>query len=105
MKRIMRKALAMTLALALTLPPAAGASWALGTELHAAGTTLGPGVHSMKQRLWSATYSDLRTEQYITYTPTEGVRPVVAYGAKVADRQTLTQMAQTLESEGTSHGV
>ena len=100
MKRIMRKALAMTLALALTLPPAAGASWALGTELHAAGTTLGPGVHSMKQRLWSATYSDLRTEQYITYTPTEGVRPVVAYGAKVADRQTLTQMAQTLESEG-----
>lgn len=100
MKRITRKALAMTLALALTLPPAAGASWALGTELHAAGTTLGPGVHSMKQRLWSATYSDLRTEQYITYTPTQGIRPVVAYGAKVADRQTLTQMAQTLESGG-----
>ena len=44
--------------------------------------------------------SDLRTEHYVTYTPSADVTPTVAYGTKVTDRVTLTGMAQQLESQG-----
>lgn len=49
---------------------------------------------------WSDTYSDLRTEYYVEYSPNASVVPTVAYGSKVTDRVTLSGMAQTLESQG-----
>lgn len=102
MKQIARKALAMTLTLALLLTsaPAALASYALGSELHTVTQSLGEGVEVTRQYLWSATYSDLRTEHYLTYTPAEGIRPALLYGDSITGKQTLTAMAQSLEREG-----
>lgn len=102
MKTIFRRALALAAALTVLLSalPEAGASWALGTELHQSVDQLGPGVTLTTQSLWSASKSDLRTERYVTYTPTPGVTPVVWTGDAFWTRRTLTQMAQTLENQG-----
>lgn len=61
---------------------------------------LSQGTELGKNIFWSDTYSDLRTEHYITYAPNENVTPTVAYGSKVLTRATLTSMAQGLESQG-----
>lgn len=87
-------------AVTLSLAPTAGASQALGTEIHTVTQTLGEGVELTRQYLWSATYSDLRTEHYLTYTPSEDVSPALVYGSKITGKQTLSAMAQTLEAEG-----
>lgn len=100
MKKQMMRVLALGLAAALALPPAALASDALGSELHKVTVPLARGTEVVKQSLWSATYSDLRTERYLTYTPTEGVRPALAYGSKISTRATLNDMAKDLESQG-----
>lgn len=98
-KRSIRAA-AFALAALLTLSPAASASQALGTEIHLGQTHLAEGVEYTRQYLWSATYSDLRTERYIEYTPNELVQPVVAWGGSVLEKSTLTALAQGLEAEG-----
>lgn len=100
MKKRRSRVLALVLAAVLTLSPAAAASQALGTEIHTVTLPLAKGTEMTKQNLWSATYSDLRTERFLTYTPTEGVRPVVAYGAKITTRATLSEMAKELENQG-----
>jgi hypothetical protein len=100
MKQKLKRAAAVVLAAVLTLGPAASASQALGTELHVSRTQLAQGVEYTSQSLWSATYSDLRTENYVEYTPNSLVQPAVAYGSKVLSTQTLTSLAQSLESQG-----
>lgn len=99
-KSILRRSLALCLTAAMTLAPAASASQALGTEVHTVTLPLAQGVEMTKQNLWSATYSDLRTERFMTYTPSEGIRPVVAYGEKITTRATLSEMARSLEAQG-----
>ena len=99
-KSILRRSLALCLTAALTLAPAASASQALGTEIHTVTLPLAQGVEMTKQNLWSATYSDLRTEHFMTYNPSEGIRPVVAYGEKITTRATLSEMARSLEKQG-----
>ena len=95
-----RKLTALGLSLALILPQTALASDALGHDLHTAGRPLSQGTALTTGWFWSDTYSDLRTERYLTYTPNEAVTPTVAYGSNVVDKATLTAMAKTLESQG-----
>ena len=49
---------------------------------------------------WSTAYSDLRTENLITYTPNKTVTPIVTYGDVLTDRSSVAAMAGTLETEG-----
>lgn len=102
MKRpFLRRAAALGLALLMTAGSTfASASEALGWELHTGKVTLSQGTDLDKTIFWSDTYSDLRTEYFITYTPNEAVTPTVAYGAKVLSKATLSSMAKTLESQG-----
>lgn len=77
----------------------------LGVPGHGLGRTyraapLSQGASLGKNVFWSDTYSDLRTEYYVEYSPNASVVPTVAYGSKVTDRVTLSGMAQTLESQG-----
>jgi len=92
--------LAAGLALSLVMGQAALASDALGHDLHTALTALSAGTTVTRGYFWSDTYNDLRTERYVTYTPNEAVSPTVAYGANVLSRETLSQMARTLEDQG-----
>ena len=100
MQRKMTKITALALAALLTLGPAASASQALGTEIHMATAHLAQGVDYTRQYLWSATYSDLRTESYFTYTPNDLVQPAVAYGDTVLSKNKLSALAQQLTQEG-----
>lgn len=95
-----RKLTALGLTLALILPQTALASDALGHDLHTANRPLSQGTALATGWFWSDTYSDLRTERYLTYTPNTAVTPTVAYGDNVIDKATLTAMAKALESQG-----
>ena len=99
MKQFLRRGAALGLALAMTVT-AASASQALGWDLHTGTAPISVGTTLTTNYFWSDTYSDLRTEHYVTYTPSTDVTPTVAYGTKVTDRVTLTGMAQQLESQG-----
>lgn len=96
----MQKLTAAGLALSLLLGQTALASEALGWDLHAGTTVLSEGATLTRGYFWSDTYSDLRTERYVTYTPNETVQPTVAYGAAILEKATLSAMAQALEAEG-----
>ena len=103
MKKYARRVTALALALALAAGAAgqtAFASWALGTELVGRTTELAEGVSLTALKLWSASKSDLRTENYITYTPGGGVAPVVYSGTYVASRNTVAAAAAALEDQG-----
>ena len=99
MKQWIRRGAALGLALALTVT-AASASQAMGWDVHTGRAPLSQGASLGKNVFWSDTYSDLRTEYYVEYSPNASVVPTVAYGSKVTDRVTLSGMAQTLESQG-----
>lgn len=95
----MKKLLSLCLALTLLVTPAM-ASQALGWELVRSETVIGPGVSLTTQKLWGDSRSDYRTEQFVTYTPGQGVSPVVAYGPSIPAKATLTSMAKALEEYG-----
>ena len=98
-KRLTALALALTL-MAGALGQTAFASWALGWELVDRTAELTEGVSWTAQRLWSDSKSDLRTENYITYTPGSGVTPMVYSGDYVASWKTMMAAAADLESQG-----
>ena len=100
MKRFGIRATALTLAVLVGLSPAASASVALGDELHGGTVSLAPGSDLVEQVFWSNSKSDLRTERYISYSPADGVFPVVVYGDKLMSRQDLAAMAKSLEAQG-----
>ena len=50
--------------------------------------------------MWSASRADLRTENYVTYTPSASLSPVVSYGTSVQSKQSVYTMAKNLESGG-----
>ena len=99
MKQFLRRAGALALAFAVTAS-AASASVALGWNLHTASLPISQGTALDKTIFWSDTYSDLRREFCVTYTPNPDVTPTVAYGDKVLTKATLTEMAASLESQG-----
>lgn len=100
MKRTAKTLTALGLSLALLAPHAALASEALGHDLHFAQAALSEGTGLTTGWFWSDTYSDLRTERYVTYAPNSDVVPTVAYGDTVLSRSTLTSMARKLEQAG-----
>ena len=103
MKKYAKRLTALTLALTLlagALGQTAFASWALGSELVGRTAELTEGVSWTAQRLWSDSKSDLRTENYITYTPGSGVTPMVYIGDHVASWKTMMAAAADLESQG-----
>lgn len=102
MKHFSRKFLSLVLALALlgSLSLPALASDALGEDLTARDTLLNQGTQLSTNVFWSTAYSDLRTENLITYTPNRDVMPIVTYGDVLTDRSRVSDMAKTLEAQG-----
>ena len=102
MKHHIRKLTSLLLSLslisALTLP--AAASNALGEDLSAKDTPLHQETQLSTNVFWSTTYSDLRTENLITYTPNKAVTPIVTYGDALTDRSSVADMAALLEDDG-----
>ena len=99
MNKMIRRGVALGLALAVTVT-AASASNALGWDLHKSSVPISQGTALGTNIFWSDTYSDLRTEYFVSYTPNTNVVPTVAYGDKVLSKATLSGMAQSLESQG-----
>jgi len=102
MKAPSRKLLSFVLsaALLLTLTQPAAASIALGDDLAARTETLHHGVELAEGTFWSNTYSDLRQENYVVYTPGTVVTPVVTYGDYVTATGTVSAVAKKLEEQG-----
>lgn len=102
MKTRSRKLLSILLSftLLLSLVPAASASEALGDDLALRSTTLGQGAELAEGTFWSNTYSDLRQENYIVYTPSTAVTPIVTYGDYVTATSTVSTAAKALEAQG-----
>jgi exopolysaccharide biosynthesis protein len=99
MKKILKRGLALCLALCLIVPQVF-ASDALGSDRYGRTVELAAGTTVTENSLWSATYSDLRTERYVTYTPSSSVTPVVWYGSTVVGTAKLTTAAARLEAQG-----
>ena len=82
---------------ALSLP--AAASEALGEDLSAKDTVIHEETQLSTNVFWSTAYSDLRTENLITYSPNKTVTPIVTYGGVLTDRSSVADMANALEGE------
>lgn len=102
MKQFSRRFLSLFLALALlgSLSLPAAASEALGEDLTAKDTLLNQETQLSTNVFWSTAYSDLRTENLITYAPNRDVTPIVTYGDVLTDRSTVSAMAKELEEQG-----
>lgn len=103
MKRYGIRLTALALALVLaagTMGQTAFASWALGEEITERTVQLAEGVTLTNQSLWSASKSDLRTENYLTYTPGGAVKPVIYSGTYVASTNTVATAAAQLKAQG-----
>ena len=102
MKIFFRKTLALFLALSLilSLGLSAAASDAMGEDLTAMDTLLHQETQLSTNTFWSTAYNDMRTENLITYTPNMDVMPIVTYGQVLTDRNTVTDTARALESQG-----
>ena len=102
MKQFFRKTvsglLALTMACGLVVP--AAASDALGDDLTQKEILLNEETQLSTNVFWSSTYSDLRTEHFITYTPNEDVLPVVTAGEVLTGRDTVSKAAARLEEDG-----
>ena len=99
MKRTIKRGLALCLVLALAMGQTL-ASEALGSDLLGRTVQLAAGTTVTDGSLWSATYSDLRTEHYITYAPNSGVAPLIWHGDTVSSTAKLTDAARSLAQQG-----
>ena len=101
MKHFLRKTLSLLLALSLAaaLAVPAAASEALGNDLTSRDTLLNEQTQLSTNVFWSSTYSDLRTENLITYTPNRDVTPIVTFGGVLTDKSRVSAMAKELESQ------
>ena len=102
MKKFLRKTLSLLLVCTLlcSLGLTAAASEALGEDLTSKDTLLNRETQLSTNVFWSSAYSDLRTENVITYTPNEDVTPIVTYGGSLTARTTVTATARALEAQG-----
>ena len=102
MKALSRKCTAflLSLTLLLTLAPTALASEALGDDLDLRSTTLNRGTELGEGTFWSNTFSDLRQENYVVYTPNTSVTPIVTYGDYTTATSTVSAAAKRLEEQG-----
>lgn len=102
MKKTMERLVSLFLAGVFAVPAlsVSQASETLDGTVHGTSVLLAPGVEMTRRHFWNEEKSDLRTEHSITYAPSDGIFPVLAYGEDVTTRETLTQMARRLEREG-----
>ena len=102
MKNTLRKTLSLFLAFTLlcSLGLTAAASEAMGEDLTSKGTLLNQKTQLSTNVFWSTAYSDLRTENVVTYEPNADVTPIVTFGDSLTTRTTVTSAAQALESQG-----
>lgn len=102
MRKFLRSTLTFLLVLALAAPLSlfAAASEALGEDVTSRDTTVNNATVLSTDVFWSTSYSDLRTENLITYTPNTSVTPIVTYGGTVTSCNTVSATAKALESQG-----
>ena len=101
MRSIIRRFLSLTLAVVLTAAPlTALASDALGDDLTASSVTVNERTQLNAGTFWSNTYSDLRQENYVVYSPNTRVKPVVTLGDYTTHLTTVSAAAQALEAQG-----
>ena len=83
MNKFFRRTLSLFLAasLACSLGLSAAASEALGEDLSSRDIQLNQETQLSTNVFWSTTYSDLRTENLVTYTPNDDVTPIVTFGS------------------------
>lgn len=72
----------------------------LGEELHMAGTELADGTQLANGVHWSTAYSDMLAENFLEYTPSSQVIPMVVYGSKVQNYGNFATMANLMEKRG-----
>lgn len=70
----------------------------MGDEVDGYETYLGTGMELSKGVYWTG--SDYQTENYIEYTPSSSVYPVVVSGSKLCNYGNFSSMAALLEKEG-----
>lgn len=102
MKTFLRRiySCALTLSLLAVLAVPAAASDALGEDLTSRETQIHQGTCLSQDVFWSSTYSDLRTENLVTYQPNAAVTPIVTYGGALTDCNTVSATAKALENQG-----
>ena len=102
MNKFLRSTLSLSIALILSASLAAPAlaSNALGEDLTAQSTEVGKSAVLSTDVFWSTTYSNLRTENLVTYTPNSAVTPLVTYGGVLTGRSTVSDTAKALEANG-----
>ena len=98
LRRVGAALLALAVSVSLALP--AAASEALGEDLSAKDTTLHQGTALSRNVFWSSTYSDLRTENLITYSPSSQVKPMVTFGESLTQCRSVSTAAKALEDQG-----
>ena len=91
------RTVALTAALSLLLTSFALAD-VLGTLIQSHDAYLGAGMELSKGVYWTG--SDYQNENYIEYTPSSAVYPVVVSGSKLCNYGKYSTMAELLEAEG-----
>lgn len=99
MKSILRRITALALC-AVLLCSTALASDALGGKIYGYTLDICDDTTLTREVMWSSSRSDLRTENYVTYKPSDSISPVVSFGSSIPDKQTVTSMAKALEKNG-----
>ena len=99
MKPFLRRMTALVLCAAL-LSTSALASEALGSRIYSYTLDICDNTTLTREVMWSASRSDLRTENYVTYTPSPSISPKVSYGSSVLAKQSVLTMAKDLEKGG-----
>lgn len=103
MKTFLRKATSLllsTILLSSLLAIPAAASDALGEDLKGQETLINRSTALSTNVFWSTAYSDLRTENLITYTPNTAVTPIIASGSVLTACNTVSSQAKLLEEQG-----
>ena len=101
MKSIIRKFLSLSLAVVLAAAPLnALASDALGDDLASSSVEVNERTELNAGTFWSNTYSDLRQENYVVYSPNARVKPIVSGGDYTTQLTTVSTAAKKLEARG-----
>lgn len=99
MKPFLRRMTTLVLCAAL-LSTTVLASQALGSRIYSYTLDICDNTTLTREVMWSASRLDLRTENYVTYTPSASVSPKVSYGSSVLAKQSVLTMAKDLEKGG-----
>lgn len=103
MKSIIRKFLSLSLAAVLAAAPLnAFASDALGDDLTSSSVEVNERTELNAGTFWSNTYSDLRQENYVVYSPNARVKPIVSGGDYTTQLTTVSTAAKSSKRAATA---